>query len=595
MNRYDISKTLGDGTYGSVLLAKNKQTGETVAIKKMKKKYYAWDECIALKEVKSLKKLHHPNIVRLRELVRENNTLYMIFEYMESNMYDLMKTRKKGFPEPVVRNMTYQVLQGLAYMHKQGYFHRDLKPENLLCNGTELVKIADLGLAREVRSRPPYTDYVSTRWYRAPEVLLRSVNYNSPIDIWAIGTIMAELYTLRPLLPGSSEVDELFKITAVLGAPTQATWPEGLKMAANMNFRFPQMVGTPLRTLIPQASAEGIDLMAATMMWNPSKRPNALQCLKHDYFSKHQPFPEVPVNKYSAPPQSSKKNKAATGAADARSAHTRPPRMPAPKREPSAKMRGAAAAYNPAPTHTTANQQQQQAHHQQQQQQQSSYQMPGGGGGHNYNRGSRETSARYRHSRESSARIRGDPWRRDSAEMAPPAGGRRQWGRRVQPDASPSSSSYQPSQPTHGRRAQGAVAGTNAAAVLTSLSGQKQRLSSDWGADLMASGSKQRKDGGLGQYTRYMPSYGANDSAVSRSRDQDWKSRHVGDGLSNAAARLSSRERSFGLARGGGGGGGDVGRRNFHHAPPVRAPLANPAIRANAVNRRTDWAAKYGK
>ena len=102
-----------------------------------------------------------------------------------------------------------------------GYFHRDLKPENLLCSGPECVKIADFGLARETRSRPPYTDYVSTRWYRAPEVLLRSTNYNSPIDIWAMGCIMAELYTLRPLFPGSSEIDEIFKICAVLGTPSK--------------------------------------------------------------------------------------------------------------------------------------------------------------------------------------------------------------------------------------------------------------------------------------------------------------------------------------------------------------------------------------
>ena len=103
----------------------------------------------------------------------------------------------------------------------KGFFHRDLKPENLLCNGSDLVKIADFGLAREIRSRPPYTDYVSTRWYRAPEILLRSTSYSSPIDIWAVGCIAAECYTLRPLFPGSSEIDQLFKICGVLGTPTK--------------------------------------------------------------------------------------------------------------------------------------------------------------------------------------------------------------------------------------------------------------------------------------------------------------------------------------------------------------------------------------
>ncbi|MGH0148190.1 UNVERIFIED_CONTAM: hypothetical protein FKN15_060342 [Acipenser sinensis] len=116
----------------------------------------------------------------------------------------------------------YQIIQGLAFIHKHGFFHRDMKPENLLCMGPELIKIGDFGLAREIRSRPPYTDYVSTRWYRAPEVLLRSSVYSSPIDMWAVGCIMAELYTLRPLFPGNSEVDEIFKICQVLGTVKKA-------------------------------------------------------------------------------------------------------------------------------------------------------------------------------------------------------------------------------------------------------------------------------------------------------------------------------------------------------------------------------------
>ncbi|GAA6111904.1 serine/threonine-protein kinase ICK-like isoform X1 [Tachysurus ichikawai] len=115
----------------------------------------------------------------------------------------------------------YQILQGLAFIHKHGFFHRDMKPENLLCMGPDLVKIADFGLAREIRSCPPYTGYVSTRWYRAPEVLLNSTRYSSPIDQWAVGCIMAELYKLRPLFPGSSEIDTIFKICHVLGTPKQ--------------------------------------------------------------------------------------------------------------------------------------------------------------------------------------------------------------------------------------------------------------------------------------------------------------------------------------------------------------------------------------
>jgi protein kinase len=286
MNRYRIVKAVGDGAYGSVLKAVNKKSGEIVAIKRMKKKFYSWEECIKLREVRSLKKLKHKNIVRLREVIRENDELFFVFEYLEKNVYEMTQERKKFLSEDSIRSILYQVLNGLAFMHRNGFFHRDMKPENLLMTG-EVVKLADFGLAREIRSRPPYTDYVSTRWYRAPEVLLRAVDYNSPIDLWAVGAIMAELYTFRPLFPGSSEPDEIFKICSVLGTPTSRTWPEGIKLANAMNFRFPRFVRTPLSQLIPNAGPEALQLMTALMNYDPKKRPTAAQALQYPYFTNH--------------------------------------------------------------------------------------------------------------------------------------------------------------------------------------------------------------------------------------------------------------------------------------------------------------------
>ncbi|XP_067331581.1 serine/threonine-protein kinase MAK-like isoform X5 [Channa argus] len=278
MNRYTTLKQLGDGTYGSVLLGRSNETGELVAIKRMKRKFYSWEECLNLRELKSLKKLNHANVVKLKEVIRENDYLYFVFEYMKENLYQLMKEREdKIFYENEIRNILFQVLTGLTFVHKHGYFHRDLKPENLLCMGPELVKIADFGLAREIRSQPPYTDYVSTRWYRAPEVLLKSSSYSSPIDVWAVGCIMAELYTLRPLFPGNSEVDEIFKICQVLGTPKKSDWPEGYNLAASMNFRFPKCVPTSVRSLIPNASDEAITLMKDMLQWDPEKRPSVVQ------------------------------------------------------------------------------------------------------------------------------------------------------------------------------------------------------------------------------------------------------------------------------------------------------------------------------
>ena len=276
-----------------------------------------WSFCVP----QSLKKLNHPQIVKLKEVIRENDELFFVFEYMEKNLYELMKGREKHFPESKIRNIMFvlqpppspmpwlgsptrwdvrfrfQIFQGLAFMHKHGFFHRDIKPENMLCKG-DVVKIADFGLAREIRSRPPFTDYVSTRWYRAPEVLLRSPHYNSPIDTMACGCIMAELFTLRPLFPGSSEADQIYKMCSVLGSPTSKSWPEGLKLAAKMNFRFPAFTPTPLSTLIPHASPEAIQLMADLMKYDPNKRPTASQVLQYPFFMKDIQIPR-PVQRSS--------------------------------------------------------------------------------------------------------------------------------------------------------------------------------------------------------------------------------------------------------------------------------------------------------
>lgn len=168
-------------------------TKELVAVKKLKRKYSSWDECVSLREVKSLRKLNHQNIIKLKEALRENDELFLIFEYADKNvfkMYEAVKNQGSRLPESTIKRLVYETCSGLAYMHKHGFFHRDMKPENLLLNSKDVLKIADFGLAREVRSQPPYTDYVSTRWYRAPEILLRSTSYNSAVDIFAVGCIM---------------------------------------------------------------------------------------------------------------------------------------------------------------------------------------------------------------------------------------------------------------------------------------------------------------------------------------------------------------------------------------------------------------------
>ncbi|KAL4480945.1 hypothetical protein ABPG73_020966 [Tetrahymena malaccensis] len=292
MKKYKIGATLGDGTFGVVMKAVDETNGQVVAIKKMKsKKCPKWEEIIKLPEITSLMKFHHPNIVNLYEIIKHNNELFFVFEYMDQNVYQMTKDREKPFTENQIRNIIYQTLQGLAYIHRHGYFHRDLKPENLL-ESNNTIKIADFGLAREIRSKPPFTDYVSTRWYRAPEVILRANNYNSPIDIFAIGCIMAELYKLWPLFPGQNELDQILQICKVMGTPSKEEWPEGYKLASGVGYNFPQYKPQPLQELIPNASPEAIDLLQKMLRYSPQKRISAYAALQHPFFSCNIPIPE---------------------------------------------------------------------------------------------------------------------------------------------------------------------------------------------------------------------------------------------------------------------------------------------------------------
>ncbi|KAG0496769.1 hypothetical protein HPP92_001301 [Vanilla planifolia] len=281
--RYKLIKEVGDGTFGSVWRAINKHSGEVVAVKKMKRKYYTWEECMNLREVKSLRRMNHPNIVKLTEVIRENDLLYFIFEYMECNLYQLIRDRDRLFTETEIRNWCYQIFHGLAYMHHRGYFHRDLKPENLLLT-KEIIKIADFGLARELNSQQPFTEYVSTRWYRAPEVLLQCSSYDASVDMWAMGAIMAELFTLRPLFPGSNEADEIHKICCVIGSPDHESWAQGLQLASDLSCKFPEVAGANWRELFPSASENAVDLIKSLCAWDPNKRPKAAEVLLHPFF-----------------------------------------------------------------------------------------------------------------------------------------------------------------------------------------------------------------------------------------------------------------------------------------------------------------------
>ena len=299
MDDYEMITRLGGGSFADVYKALEKSTGELVAIKVLKRKYKKLDDCNELMECRSLQKLHNDstkdkpgeeNIIILKNIifVKKTGTLNLIFEYMETDLLELMKScEPQKLKEDQIRDIMHQTLLGLAFMHKYGFFHRDMKPENLLLTRNKL-KIADFGLAREIRSVPPYTEYVSTRYYRAPECILKSTNYNSPIDIWALGCIMAEMYTHpQPLFCGANEKEVLFRICSVLGTPTHDIWNDGIRQANIIGMKFPTCSGTDLEKIIPEASSEAIDLMKSMLKWDPNKRATAKNLLNHPFFTNH--------------------------------------------------------------------------------------------------------------------------------------------------------------------------------------------------------------------------------------------------------------------------------------------------------------------
>ena len=286
---YDEICSIGDGGFGVVTKMKSRATGQIVAVKRMKQKTQSFAECLEQKEVKSLRKIKNKNIVRLIEVFREKSdgTLYLVFEHCESNLYKLIINREGPIPEPVIRNILFQLLSGVEAIHKAGFFHRDLKPENILFQG-DTLKTIDFGLAKEIRSKPSYTNYVWTRYYRAPEILLHHDFYNTPVDIWAVGCIAAELYLKKPLFPGTSETDEVYKICNVLGPPSESNYPDGYKLAQKLGIGLQNTAGCGLSSILTMTSPEGLDLIKMLLTLDSHKRPSVKQALAHPFFQNKQ-------------------------------------------------------------------------------------------------------------------------------------------------------------------------------------------------------------------------------------------------------------------------------------------------------------------
>lgn len=287
MERYQKLEKVGEGTYGQVYKAKDRVTGEVVALKKIRLE--AEDEGIpstAIREISLLKELQHPNIVRLYDVVHTERKLTLVFEFLDQDLKKYLDVCDSGLDTPILKSFLYQLLTGVAHCHSHRILHRDLKPPNLLINREGQLKLADFGLARAfgipVRS---YTHEVVTLWYRAPDVLLGSRKYSTPVDIWSVGCIFAEMANGRPLVAGTSESDQLDRIFRLLGTPTPQDFP-GLLDLPEYSHDLP--VYPPPRgglvTLVPTLEAEGVDLLNKMLQYDPARRITAQQALEHAYF-----------------------------------------------------------------------------------------------------------------------------------------------------------------------------------------------------------------------------------------------------------------------------------------------------------------------
>uniref|UniRef100_A0A2I3G033 Cyclin dependent kinase like 1 n=1 Tax=Nomascus leucogenys TaxID=61853 RepID=A0A2I3G033_NOMLE len=219
MEKYEKIGKIGEGSYGVVFKCRNRDTGQIVAIKKfLESEDDPVIKKIAFREIRMLKQLKHPNLVNLLEVFRRKRRLHLVFEYCDHTVLHELDRYQRGVPEHLVKSITWQTLKAVNFCHKHNCIHRDVKPENILITKHSVIKLCDFGFARLLTGPSDYyTDYVATRWYRSPELLVGDRQYGPPVDVWAIGCVFAELLSGVPLWPGKSDVDQLYLIRKTLG------------------------------------------------------------------------------------------------------------------------------------------------------------------------------------------------------------------------------------------------------------------------------------------------------------------------------------------------------------------------------------------
>ncbi|KOC65446.1 Cyclin-dependent kinase 20 [Habropoda laboriosa] len=287
MDRYIITGKIGEGAQGVVLKAHDVETEKHVALKKLFLKNI--DNGIStsiIREIKILQQLKHVNVVELLDAFPVGLDFIMVFEYMPTGLWEIIKDNDISLTPVQVKTYTKMILEGIAYIHRKNIIHRDLKPANLLINGKGILKIADFGLGRLLwkNMAKPYSHQIATRWYRAPELLYGARYYTSAIDMWSIGCILGELLNKSPLFPGETDIEQLAMVLKYLGSPTSETWPDLSILPDYNKITFPYHKGITWESIIEDTEPEAVDLISKILIYNSTKRLTADEALRHIYF-----------------------------------------------------------------------------------------------------------------------------------------------------------------------------------------------------------------------------------------------------------------------------------------------------------------------
>ncbi|OIW05784.1 hypothetical protein TanjilG_23570 [Lupinus angustifolius] len=292
---------VGRGAHALVCSLLNTETNELVAIKKIMNAFdNPMDAERILREIKLLRHLDHENIIAFRDVIppplrREFTDVYIVTELMGTDLHNVIRSNQ-NLSEEHCQYFLYQVLRGLKYIHSANIIHRDLKPRNLLLNGNCDLKIIDFGMARPASESGCMTEYVVTRWYRAPELLLNSSDYTSAIDVWSVGCIFMELMNKKPLLPGKDHVHQMRLLTELLGTPTEADqWLVKNEDARRYIRQLPQFPRQPLAEVFPHVHPLAMDLVDKMLTIDPTKRITAEEALAHPYLAKLHDEGDEPV------------------------------------------------------------------------------------------------------------------------------------------------------------------------------------------------------------------------------------------------------------------------------------------------------------